>query len=128
MTSTGATKCSVYLFYLRIFNHTYSRTWIRWTWALFFVTASSWVGLLLTYFCMCTPLSTFWDIHSLVDTGVTNYKCANGDAIIIIMGFFTIGSDFWTAALPCLLFQYHDLGVPRRQRLAMNFVFCLGFL
>lgn len=60
--------------------------------------------------------------------GDYNYTCLNGGGITIAAGVLTIASDFWTAGLPCLMFQIYDLGVSKRQKIALNIIFCIGFL
>lgn len=92
------------------------------------MTFLSWLGILLSYFFMCTPLSTFWNVQALVAEGHENFTCARGDPMIVFFAIFTTGSDFWTAALPCVILKYYDLGVTAKQRLILQVVFCLSFL
>jgi len=126
--STGATKCSVLVFYCRMVKDTYSKAWLYLVWTLLFITIGSWFGAFVSYCFMCIPLSTFWNIEAYLAGSVGNYHCINGDDLTIAVGVITIASDLYTAAVPCALFQYHDLGLPRRQRIMLNIIFCLGFV
>ena len=91
------------------------------------LTVGTWIGIFATYCAMCRPLSDYWNWPFLQLTGQTEFHCVDGTAVILAVGALTVASDFWCAALPCLYFQYHDLGLSRRQRVAMNIIFCGGF-
>lgn len=125
--STGATKVSVLLFYRRMLNNLYSRAWHWAAWILLFLTASIWISIFLACCFICRPLSTYWNILKML-TLESYSECINGDALTISTSVLTIASDFWTAALPCAMFQYLDLGLTKRQKYALNVIFCLGFL
>ncbi|EME45621.1 hypothetical protein DOTSEDRAFT_71349 [Dothistroma septosporum NZE10] len=121
------TKCSILLFYRRMAKNTYSDTWLRTIWVLMFVTIGSGVGIFLAYCFMCEPLNFYWDFLYL-DSKNEPASCINGDAVTIATGTITIASDFWTAALPCIMFQKFDVGATRRQKILLNCLFCVGFL
>lgn len=127
--STCAAKTSILLFYRRMAKNTYSPIWLYIVDFLLLVTISLWIALFIVWCFMCTPLSIYWNYYELQSQGITpQYTCLDGDAITIATGVLTVLSDFWSAALPCAMFQAHDLGVSKRQKIAMNFIFCLGFL
>lgn len=109
-------------------KNTYSKGWLYTVWVLLFITVASWISMFIVWCKMCTPLTTYWLIHEMEAIGDGLYTCLNGDAITIAAGVLTILSDFWSAALPCVLLSTRDLGISRRQRIALNVVFCLGFL
>lgn len=56
-----------------------------------------------------------------------DFKClADSNAINATAGVCAVLSDLYAVALPCIITWHHD--VPRRQRLALNAIFCLGFV
>lgn len=126
--STGACKISVLLFYRRMAKNTFSKGWMYGIWILMFITIGAWFGVFVAYCKMCTPLTAYWRVYKMEAVGDNNYTCLNGGGITIAAGVVTIASDFWTAALPCAMFQVYDLGVSKRQKIALNIIFCLGFL
>lgn len=127
--SSGATKTSVLLFFHRMVKDSYNRKWLYAVYVLLFITVGSWVSMFLAYCFMCQPLSAFWNVYNLIETGGSkNYTCVDGEALTIAIGVVTIASDFYAVAFPCTLFYHYDLGSNRRQKIALNVIFCLGFL
>lgn len=124
--STGAIKTSVLLFYRRMAKD-YARGWRYTIWFLLVITIGTWIAIFIAYCFMCQPLSVYWEILTIETLG-SNYTCIDGDALTISTSVLTIASDIWTVALPCIMFQYHDLGVSKRQKIALNIIFSLGFL
>ena len=108
-------------------KNTYSDTWVRAIWVLMFITIGASVGMFLAYCFMCKPLKYYWDFLNMDARHEGGYSI-NGDAVTIATGTITIASDFWTAALPCLMFQKYDVGTTRRQKILLNCLFCVGFL
>ncbi|KAK5173751.1 uncharacterized protein LTR77_002432 [Saxophila tyrrhenica] len=122
---TGAlTKISVLCFYRRLVAGTYSR---RWKWAVIaaIIFTAAWT---LTFIFMlifnCNPTRAYWKSFDLLWT--EEYKCVNTTVVNLLAGIFAALSDLYAVALPCLMTRHFDL--PRRQKIALNLIFCLGLL
>ncbi|QIW95024.1 hypothetical protein AMS68_000542 [Peltaster fructicola] len=126
--ATCATKVAVLLFYRRMTKSTYNPIWRQTCMVLLVITIAIWVAIFLVYCFMCFPLDTYWEIHILEAGGVTDFKCLNGDALTIVVGVITIASDLYAAVFPVAMFHFHshELNITKRQRIALNVIFCLG--
>ncbi|KAK4496334.1 hypothetical protein PRZ48_012314 [Zasmidium cellare] len=121
------TKCSVLLCYRRMAKVTFSKMWMYIVYVLLFITVGSSVGIFFAYCFMCQPLHYYWDFLQMDIDGVPGY-CINGDSITIATGVLTVASDLWTAAFPCALFYFHDIGASKGQKIALWCLLCAGFL
>ena len=126
ITSTGATKASVLLFYRRMTKDTYSRLWLYAIWFALAFTAAYWLGVLLTYCFICTPLDAYWLSYNY--SYHKPYTCLNGNILSPIVGSLSIVSDIYAVVLPCTVLHYYDLKVPRAQKVGLNIIFALGLM
>lgn len=122
-----------------MFHDTTRRRWLYAVYIFMFITIGSWIAFTVVYFTYCNPLPDIWNwpqyvlSHPEIESAAGNFKCLYSPGVVIAVGVLTIASDFWCAALPCLYFQYNGLGAAaaqttRRQNIAMNIIFCNGFL
>ncbi|EME42364.1 hypothetical protein DOTSEDRAFT_133091, partial [Dothistroma septosporum NZE10] len=124
--STVPTKLSVLLFYRRMIKDSLDK---RWLYAIYFaisLTAAYGFAVFLTYCNMCHPLSAYWLSYDFSYKG--NFVCINGNALTVTSGVFSCLSDTYAVALPCLILRHYRLDVPKRQKLALNLIFAMGFL
>ena len=116
-------------FYVRMFHGTTKRRWLVTVWVLMAVTFISWIAFFVAYCTYCFPLSDVWNWPLVqLQKGNSSFNCIDSSGLIIGVGTFTVASDFWCAALPFLYFQYNNIGTTRKQTIAMNIIFCQGFL
>lgn len=121
------TKCSVLLCYRRMAKVTFSKVWMYIVYVLLFITVGSSVGIFFAYCFMCQPLHYYWDFLQM-DIHNEAGHCINGESTTIATGVLTIASDLWTAAFPCALFYFHDIGATKGQKIALSCLLCAGFL
>ena len=101
----------------------------RWLYAIYFaifVTAAYGFAVFLTYCNMCHPLSSYWLSYDF--TYKKEFTCIDGDALTVTSGILSCLSDAYAVALPCLILRHYHLDVPKRQKVALNLIFALGFL
>jgi hypothetical protein len=122
---TGAlTKISVLCFYRRLVAGTYSR---RWKWAVIVAilfTAAWTLAFIFMLIFNCKPTMAYW--KSFDPFWAHEYKCINTKVVNLLAGIFAAASDLYAVALPCLMTRHFDL--PKRQKIALNMIFCLGLL
>lgn len=105
-------------------KHTYSKNWLHATWAALCFTALYFVGVLLAYCLMCTPLDAYW--LSYDPEYDTPFKCLNGNILSPFVGVLSVVSDVYAVLLPCIWLHRYNLHVTKRQRIALDIVFALG--
>jgi hypothetical protein len=122
----GLTKVSVLLFYRRMVEGTCSR---RWKWAVLtaiaFTTAYT-IAFVVLLFFNCTPMEAYWKAFDPVYSATVPYTCLNTDIANVIVGLCAGLSDVYAVALPCIITWHYS--VPKRQKIALNFVFSLGLV
>ena len=126
LVSTCATKASVLLFYRRMAKDTYSRTWLYATWGALAFTAAYFIGVLLAYCLMCTPIEAYW--LSYDPSYDKPHTCLNGNVLSPLVGVLSVISDIYAVLLPCIWLHRYNLHVTRRQRIALDIVFALGMM
>jgi hypothetical protein len=124
---SGATKVSILFFYRRLVAGTYSK---RWYWCVWLA-----IGFTITYtvtFCIvllldCRPLRAYWMAFDIKYALTAEYSClADSNTMNVLAGVVPAVSDLYAVALPCIITWHH--AVPRRQRIALNGIFCLGLV
>lgn len=122
--STGCTKCSVLFFYRRLTKGSYNK---RWKYAIIMaiaITAAYSIGFIIVLITACSPTSAYWRIFNPFYQG--KYKCYDTKISNILSGVLSVASDLWSVLLPCIMLYNFD--APRRQKIALNIIFCLGLL
>jgi hypothetical protein len=126
LITSGCTKVSILFFYRRLVSGTYSR---KWYWCVWFA-----IGFTIVYtvaFCImllidCRPTKAYWMAFDIKYALTANYTCLEDSNVInTTAGVCAAISDLYAVALPCIITWHH--AVPRRQRIALNGIFCLGF-
>ena len=122
--STGCTKCSVLFFYRRLTKGSYNK---RWKYAIILaiaITAAYSLGFILVLVLACSPTSAYWEsFNPFYDA---KYKCQDIAISNNLSGVLSVASDLWSVLLPCIML--HNFDAPRRQKIALNIIFCLGLL
>lgn len=124
LISTACTKCSVLLFYRRLTKGTYNR---KWEWAIItaiVVTICQAIAFVVLLIFVCSPTEAYW--KSMNPTYDQEYKCHDTRQSNAISGVVSVVSDFYSVLLPCLMLWKFE--APRRQKIALNVIFCLGLL
>lgn len=127
VVSTGATKMSVLLFYRRMVVDTFAR---RWRWAIYAAlgfNAFNVCGVLLALFTVCRPLDAYWKSFNILSYN-KSYGCTPATVLNPIIGVISVLTDLYAVVLPCLIFRYYELDIPRRQKIVLNCVFAAGLL
>jgi hypothetical protein len=120
------TKISILLFYRRLVAGTYS---IRYKWLIWFAiafTVSYTVVFGVILLVNCTPIEAYWMAFDFVYALTADYTCMETRAINTIAGVCAVLGDCYAVALPCVLTW--KLQMPRRQKIALNVIFCLGLV
>ena len=123
----GCTKVSILLFYRRLVNGTYSK---RYKWLIWFAIAFT-IAYTFT-FCIvllldCKPTRAYWMAFDIKFALTKDYSCLdNSNVMNAVAGVVPAIGDLYAVALPCIITWHHD--VPRRQRIALNAIFCLGLV
>ena len=120
--ATGCTKVSVLLFYRRLVEGTYSRTWKYATIAAIVFTIMYCVAFVLSLVFTCNPVEAWWMSYDF--TYDREYTCSDTTIANPLSGALSVLSDLYTVVLPCLMLRHFD--APRRQKIALNIIFCLG--
>lgn len=91
-----------------------------WITAIF--NAAEMVAVFLAVIFQCTPIEAFWKPQLLAEGG----HCIEAVPFGLATGCLTILTDLATLALPIYIF--FDLKINKRTKIALIFVFLLGFL
>ncbi|KAJ5745086.1 hypothetical protein N7520_010268 [Penicillium odoratum] len=113
--ATGFTKCSVLIFYLRIFP---SRKFHTAVWSLVFIAAGYSFASVLANIFSCTPIAKSWD--STITTG----SCMNRPVFYFANAGLGIFTDFATVAVPIPWIR--RLQMPMRQKMAVCGILVIG--
>lgn len=124
------TKLSVLLFYRRMVKDTYSRKWLYILWAAIFFNTSAGVATLIVYLVICEPLEAYWLSYKFVPSPYTTpYTCIHhGEGLTLSSCIISVITDTYAVAIPYLMLKQYKLDVPRRQKVALNTIFALGWL
>jgi hypothetical protein len=124
---SGCTKVSILFFYRRLVTGTYSKKWYWCVWFAIIFTILYTIAFCIMLLVDCRPTKAYWMAFDLKYALTADFTClADSNAINASAGACAVLSDLYAVALPCIITWHHD--VPRRQRLALNAIFCLGFV
>lgn len=127
LLSTFGTKMAVLLFYRRMVKDSVSRAWLYTLWFFLGVTVCAYIAEFIIYMNICHPLEAYWGFYR-IGGFQTPFYCIDGQqldlSIMILLGM----SDTWSVVIPLMMLRHYQLDVTRRQKIALNMIFCLGFL
>ena len=126
LISTGCTKCSILFFYRRLTKGTYNKRWVIGIIAAIVATAAYSSVFVFMLIFACSPTEAYWKSFNLTYLATEDFKCGDTRYANILSGTLSIASDLWSVLLPCLMLRNFD--APRRQKVALNCIFCLGLL
>lgn len=126
--STFGIKLSVLLFYRRMVKDSVSRAWMYTIWTFIFITVGAYVGTFVTFMTICQPLEAYWLAYRFNPPYTTEFHCIDGQAFDLAISVLLGASDIWSVVIPCLMLRHYQLDVTFRQKLGLNFIFCLGLL
>jgi len=126
--STFGIKLSVLLFYRRMVKDSVSRAWMYTIWVFIGITVGAYLGVFVTYMNICAPLEAYWLAYRFNPVYTTAYTCIDGQAFDLGIAVLLGCSDIWSVVIPCMMLRHYQLDVGLRQRIALNLIFCLGFL
>jgi hypothetical protein len=112
----GFIKCSVLALYMRLGDRVLTKLAIV---MMAVVTASASANVLVCIF-QCTPINAAYDVT------ITNKKCVDINAFYLANGATNITTDVLTYLLPVPLVL--KLQVPKKQKIALGVMLCLGLL
>ncbi|OKL55413.1 hypothetical protein UA08_09266 [Talaromyces atroroseus] len=111
-------KQSVLIFLLRLAS---TKAGVRYAvWAVSAFNISEMIAVFFVVIFQCSPIASNWNL-ALTPTA----KCINRDVFGLTTGGLTILTDLFTLAVPIYIFV--NLKINRKTKLALNFVFLLGF-
>ncbi|OQE27192.1 hypothetical protein PENFLA_c006G09542 [Penicillium flavigenum] len=113
--ATGFTKCSILVFYLRIFP---SRNFHIAVWVLVFIAVGYSLASVLANIFSCTPVAKSWD-----DT-ITTGHCMNRPAFYFANAGLGIFTDFATVVVPIPWLR--RLQMPLGQKIAVTVILAMG--
>lgn len=122
--STGCTKCSILFFYRRLTKGTYNK---RWEYAIITAIAFTAFYSLAFIFLLifsCSPTEAYWKSFDIYWKG--DFHCIQSKYTNVLSGAMSVASDLYSVLLPCIMLYKFD--APRRQKIALNVIFCLGLL
>lgn len=116
----GVSKASILMFYVRVFTKRSFQILVYLT--LGFVVCYVVPGPFVIVFS-CLPVAASWD---LTLAALPTTKCIDRPAAYLATAAFNIFSDIVIIILPCR--EIWKLQMPRRQKLSLMAIFCVGFL
>ncbi|OIW33786.1 hypothetical protein CONLIGDRAFT_640876 [Coniochaeta ligniaria NRRL 30616] len=111
-------KSSVLIFLLRLFGQKDGVR--RFIIGLTVVNILQMVAVFVAVLLQCLPISFNWDLT------ITNGRCVDRRILYTFTSCFNIVTDLLVLGLPIWIFV--DLKIPRRTKVALSFVFLLGFI
>lgn len=100
---------------------------LRWrfaVWGAIAVTASYTLALIMVLIFGCSPPEAYWRAYDF--NWHKDFHCPDTQSLNTLAGVLTVVSDCYAVILPCLMSR--KITLPRRQKLALNLIFCAGFL
>ncbi|KAJ5980639.1 hypothetical protein N7481_007937 [Penicillium waksmanii] len=113
--ATGFTKCSVLIFYLRIFP---SRNFHIAVWSIVFIAAGYSLASILANILSCSPVAMAWDLS------ITSGHCMNRPVFYFANAGLGIFTDFATVIVPIPWLR--RLQMPNRQKIAVGVILAMG--
>lgn len=126
LISTTCVKVSVLLFYRRLVAGTYSKRWKYAVIGAIAFTIGYCVAFIFVLIFGCQPTSAYWMSYDATYLLTADFYCVDAAKANLIAGILSVVSDLYAVLLPCLMLWHFD--APRRQKIALNIVFCFGLL
>jgi hypothetical protein len=124
---SGCTKVSILFFYRRLVAGTYSKKWYWCVWLAIGFTITYTVTFCIVLLLDCRPLRAYWMAFDIKYALTAEYSClADSNTMNVLARVVPAVSDLYAVALPCIITWHH--AVPKRQRIALNGIFCLGLV
>lgn len=124
LLGTGLLKTSILLFHRRFVVGTFQKRWRFAVWGAIAFTVSYTFSLIMVLIFGCWPPEAYWRAYDF-SWGRT-YHCHDTKSLNTLAGVLTVVSDCYAVVLPCLMCR--KIVLARRQKLALNLIFCAGFL
>lgn len=122
--STGVLKISVLLLYRRLV-HNSDGPLRRMAYAsiggIVFMAVYT-VAFILTLIFNCNPVEAYWKAYDPFYQG--HYTCVDARALNLVTGVVAIVTDLYAVVLPCVVLRHVEAS--KRQKIALNGLFCLG--
>jgi hypothetical protein len=122
----GCTKVSILFFYRRLVEGTYSKRWTWLVWVAISFTIAYTIAFCIMLLVNCSPTEAYWRAFDISYALTKSYTCLDTSAINAITGVCAAVSDVYAVALPCIITWHY--AIPRRQKVALNVIFSLGFI
>ena len=143
----GCTKVSILFFYRRLVDGTYSKRWRFLVWIAITFTIAYTVAFCIMLLVNCSPTEAYWRAFDIPYALTNDFTCLDTSAINAITGVCAAVSDvserrmhfivrclghyadsnqIYAVALPCIITWHY--AIPKRQKIALNVIFCLGFI
>ncbi|KAK5945025.1 hypothetical protein PMZ80_002228 [Knufia obscura] len=123
--SSGLIRISVLLFYRRL-STSFTRGFLIATWLGIAHNVCIMVAFTMANALICSPVKSFWRRYDLGWNSSHNWKCGNEGISLPASGINTVLADIYCTVLPLALVV--TLKIPRRQKIALYYLFGLGFL
>jgi hypothetical protein len=107
---------------------TVTRAWLITIWIFIGITVGAYIGVFVTYMNICAPLEAYWLAYRFDPVYTTPFSCIQGPSFDLGIAILLGCSDAWSVAIPCLMLRHYQLDVTMKQKIALNMIFCLGFL
>lgn len=118
-------RISILLFYRRL-SISFTRGFLTAVWLGIAYNVCMVVAFALTNAFICWPTQAFWLRYDLAWRTSHHWKCGNEGISLTTAGVATVVADIYCTILPLALVA--TLKVPQRQKVALSFLFGLGFL
>ncbi|KAF3004185.1 hypothetical protein E8E13_006247 [Curvularia kusanoi] len=119
-TAATFTRLSLHCFYYRLVADT-GKSWFKWA---IHLNVAYTICIMISFFfiavMLCNPISDYWVI------GSPDGSCMNEGTATLVCGIINCVADFATTVTPIPLIM--GLHMPRRQRLAVAFLFAMGII
>ncbi|KAI9045465.1 uncharacterized protein KD926_008892 [Aspergillus affinis] len=126
VASTSLTKVSVLLFYRRMGERTVSPRFITIIWISIASVIAYSIAFLVVIFVSCRPFKAFWLQVDPVWSQTNSWHCYDEAAHLFAATGISLVQDLIATSLPAWLCW--KLQLPRRQKIALNAIFAVGYL
>jgi hypothetical protein len=124
VATTGLTKISNLLFYLRMGAGSSNKTWVYINYGGIVIIAIYMGAFILNTLFICDPIDSYWKSFSL--TYNKPYHCRMENVTGPMVGIGSVLTDIVAAVFPAFLFK--DLHISRREKIGLWLVFGLGLM
>jgi len=124
VVSSGLTKLSVLVFYLRLADRRVSPKFIYSTWLAIILVIVYMITFMFVAIFACTPFHSLWDSYNPAWAQTHEYHCINQGLAIGIQSLISLVHDVLTALLPATLL--YGTRIPVKQKIGIALLFSLG--